>query len=81
MAFIFNCQNAFTNNAFTFNVVLTPGLSEGLHQAGIAETLWAIEIDEPAAQAFRANNQGTTVFTDDCNRLLKLAMEVIEIEI
>ncbi|XP_028404799.1 DNA (cytosine-5)-methyltransferase 1-like isoform X2 [Dendronephthya gigantea] len=51
------------------------GLSEGLHQAGVAETRWAIEIEEPAAQAFKANNPKTTVFTDDCNMLLKLAME------
>uniref|UniRef100_A0A673C4R3 DNA (cytosine-5)-methyltransferase 1 n=1 Tax=Sphaeramia orbicularis TaxID=375764 RepID=A0A673C4R3_9TELE len=50
------------------------GLSEGFHQAGIAETLWAIEMWEPAAQAFRLNNPGTTVFTEDCNVLLKLVM-------
>lgn len=29
---------------------------------------------EPAAQAFRLNNPGTTVFTEDCNILLKLVM-------
>ncbi|MGH0155182.1 UNVERIFIED_CONTAM: hypothetical protein FKN15_035108 [Acipenser sinensis] len=29
---------------------------------------------EPAAQAFRLNNPGTTVFTEDCNTLLKLVM-------
>ena len=52
-----------------------PGLSEGLHQAGIAETLWAIEIEEPAAKAFKANNLNATVLTDDCNTLLKLVME------
>jgi DNA (cytosine-5)-methyltransferase 1 len=51
------------------------GLSEGLHQAGIADTRWAIEIEDPAAKAFRANNRETTVFTDDCNILLKLVME------
>ncbi|NXI25917.1 DNMT1 methyltransferase, partial [Sterrhoptilus dennistouni] len=28
------------------------GLSEGFHQAGVSETLWAIEMWEPAAQAF-----------------------------
>uniref|UniRef100_A0A3Q1C2H1 DNA (cytosine-5)-methyltransferase n=1 Tax=Amphiprion ocellaris TaxID=80972 RepID=A0A3Q1C2H1_AMPOC len=50
------------------------GLSEGFHQAGISETLWAIEMWEPAAQAFRLNNPGTTVFTEDCNVLLKLVM-------
>ncbi|XP_019064640.1 DNA (cytosine-5)-methyltransferase 1 [Fukomys damarensis] len=50
------------------------GLSEGFHQAGICETLWAIEMWEPAAQAFRLNNPGSTVFTEDCNVLLKLVM-------
>lgn len=29
---------------------------------------------EPAAQAFRLNNPGSTVFTEDCNILLKLVM-------
>lgn len=29
---------------------------------------------EPAAQAFRLNNPGATVFTEDCNILLKLVM-------
>lgn len=41
---------------------------------GISETLWAIEMWEPAAQAFRLNNPGTSVFTEDCNVLLKLVM-------
>uniref|UniRef100_A0A4W4H127 DNA (cytosine-5)-methyltransferase 1 n=1 Tax=Electrophorus electricus TaxID=8005 RepID=A0A4W4H127_ELEEL len=50
------------------------GLSEGFHQAGISETHWAIEMWDPAAQAFRLNNPGTTVFTEDCNVLLKLVM-------
>uniref|UniRef100_A0A8C1QZG8 DNA (cytosine-5)-methyltransferase n=1 Tax=Cyprinus carpio TaxID=7962 RepID=A0A8C1QZG8_CYPCA len=50
------------------------GLSEGFHQAGISETNWAIEMWDPAAQAFRLNNPGTTVFTEDCNVLLKLVM-------
>ncbi|XP_023572897.1 DNA (cytosine-5)-methyltransferase 1 isoform X2 [Octodon degus] len=50
------------------------GLSEGFHQAGICETLWAVEMWEPAAQAFRLNNPGSTVFTEDCNVLLKLVM-------
>ncbi len=53
------------------------GLSEGLHQAGIAKSLWAIEKDDSAANAFRLNNPETTVFSDDCNELLKLVMKVI----
>ena len=55
---------------------LRQGLSEGFHQSGVAESVWAVEKDEPAAQAFRLNNPKATVFTDDCNVLLKLVMEV-----
>ncbi|XP_076291228.1 DNA methyltransferase 1a [Lasioglossum baleicum] len=51
------------------------GLSEGLHQAGIAECLWAIEKEEPAAHAYRLNHTNTTVFTEDCNTLLKKVMD------
>ena len=57
------------------------GLSEGLHEAGVAESLWAIEKEEPAAHAFSLNNPGCTVFTDDCNLLLKLAMDVSHMRI
>ncbi|XP_076753766.1 DNA methyltransferase 1a isoform X1 [Xylocopa sonorina] len=51
------------------------GLSEGLHQAGVAETLWAIEKEEPAAYAYRLNNPNSTVFIEDCNVLLKKVMD------
>ena len=51
------------------------GLSEGLHQAGVAESLWAIEKVESAAKAFKKNNPDCSVFAEDCNLLLKLAME------
>ena len=57
----------------------TSGLSEGFHQAGVAETCWAIEKEEPAAQAFRRNNPDSIVFTDDCNELLRLVMDVSKI--
>ncbi|KAK2510814.1 Dnmt1 [Columba guinea] len=52
---------------FYFLEVRAMGLS-------VSETLWAIEMWEPAAQAFRLNNPSTTVFTEDCNVLLKLVM-------
>jgi DNA (cytosine-5)-methyltransferase 1 len=55
---------------------LYAGLSEGLHQSGVAETCWAVEKEEAAAHAFRLNNPECTVFTEDCNHLLKLAMNV-----
>lgn len=51
------------------------GLSEGFHQAGVAESCWAIEVFDPAANAFKLNNPEATVFTDDCNLLLKMAMD------
>uniref|UniRef100_A0A2K5SBK4 DNA (cytosine-5)-methyltransferase 1 n=1 Tax=Cebus imitator TaxID=2715852 RepID=A0A2K5SBK4_CEBIM len=50
------------------------GLSEGFHQAGISEALWAIRMWDPTAQAFRLNNPGSTVFTEDCTVLLKLVV-------
>lgn len=51
------------------------GLSEGFHQAGVSESCWAIEREEPAANAFRLNFPDATIFTDDCNRLLRLVMD------
>ncbi|XP_017883668.1 DNA (cytosine-5)-methyltransferase PliMCI-like [Ceratina calcarata] len=51
------------------------GLSEGLHQSGISETLWAIEKEKPAANAFRLNNPQATVYEEDCNILLKKVMD------
>uniref|UniRef100_A0A1I8GWX0 DNA (cytosine-5-)-methyltransferase n=1 Tax=Macrostomum lignano TaxID=282301 RepID=A0A1I8GWX0_9PLAT len=51
------------------------GLSEGLHQAGAAVTHWAIERDPDAAKAFALNHPDCAVLTDDCNRLLRLAMD------
>ncbi|KAF6206136.1 hypothetical protein GE061_017361 [Apolygus lucorum] len=50
------------------------GLSEGLHQSGIAESKWAIEKVDTAASAFKLNNPDCTVFTDDCNNFLKAVM-------
>uniref|UniRef100_A0A1B6C2M8 DNA (cytosine-5)-methyltransferase n=1 Tax=Clastoptera arizonana TaxID=38151 RepID=A0A1B6C2M8_9HEMI len=51
------------------------GLSEGLHQSGVAKSMWAIEKEEPAANAFKLNNPECTVFTEDCNQLLKDVMD------
>ena len=33
------------------------GLSQGLHDSGVAETRWAVEVFEPAAKAFKLNNK------------------------
>ncbi|KAH8038928.1 hypothetical protein HPB51_004040 [Rhipicephalus microplus] len=48
---------------------------KGFHQAGVSETCWAIEREEPAATAFRLNFPDATIFTDDCNRLLRLVID------
>ncbi|KAL0106555.1 hypothetical protein PUN28_016331 [Cardiocondyla obscurior] len=50
------------------------GLSEGLHQAGVAESLWAIEKESAGANAYRLNNPQATVFSEDCNQLLERVM-------
>ncbi|CAH0715662.1 unnamed protein product, partial [Brenthis ino] len=50
------------------------GLSEGLHQAGVAECRWAVENVEAAAHAYALNNRACTVFNEDCNALLRDAM-------
>ena len=51
------------------------GLSHGLHESGVAESKWAVEIFQPAAEAYKLNNPECTVFGDDCNLMLKRAME------
>ncbi|XP_059051401.1 DNA (cytosine-5)-methyltransferase PliMCI-like [Achroia grisella] len=51
------------------------GLSDGLHQAGIAECKWAIENLEAAAHAYSLNNKNCIVFNEDCNALLKDAID------
>ncbi|GIL65377.1 hypothetical protein Vafri_19006 [Volvox africanus] len=50
------------------------GLSEGMHQAGVARTRWAIEYDSEAATVFKLNNPDTKVFCNNCNVLLRAAM-------
>ncbi|CAA7027839.1 unnamed protein product [Microthlaspi erraticum] len=51
------------------------GLSQGLEQAGVSATKWAIEYEEPAGQAFRQNHPESTVFVDNCNVILRAIME------
>ncbi|CAL0328676.1 unnamed protein product [Lupinus luteus] len=51
------------------------GLSEGLQQSGIANTKWAIEYEEPAGDAFRANHPEALVFVNNCNVILRAVME------
>ncbi|XP_063689168.1 DNA (cytosine-5)-methyltransferase 1-like [Bolinopsis microptera] len=51
------------------------GLSEGFHQAGVAESCWAIEFFSEAAQAYKLNNPKAEVFNEDCNAVLKMAID------
>eukprot|EP00983_Pelagomonas_calceolata_P102572 1158821-Pelagomonas_calceolata.AAC.5 len=46
------------------------GLSEGMHQAGVAQSRWAIEYEQPAADAFKLNYPDAKVFCNNCNVLL-----------
>ena len=48
------------------------GLSEGMHQAGVADTRWAVEYEAPAADAFQLNNPEAKVFCNNCNVLLQV---------
>jgi DNA (cytosine-5)-methyltransferase 1 len=41
----------------------------------VAETKWAIEKDEAAANAFKLNNPKCVTYTDDCNMLLRQIMD------
>ena len=54
------------------------GLSLGLHQSGVSRTDWAIEADLSAAAAYQLNNPDCTVFSEDCNHILSLAMEEVK---
>ncbi|CAN0367097.1 unnamed protein product, partial [Discosporangium mesarthrocarpum] len=47
----------------------------GLHDAGVCNSKWAIEFEKPAAEAYKKNFPEASVFTDDCNIILKLPRE------
>ncbi|XP_057972013.1 DNA (cytosine-5)-methyltransferase 1-like [Malania oleifera] len=51
------------------------GLSEGLQQAGVSITKWAIEYEEPAGDAFKLNHSESLVFVKNCNVILRAVME------
>ena len=51
------------------------GLSTGLGQAGVAKHKWAIEFWKPSADAYRKNNPRAKVYNQECNGLLKQAMD------
>lgn len=41
-------------------------------QAGVAVTKWAIEYEQPAADAFKLNNPDAAVFCNNCNVILQV---------
>jgi len=41
-----------------------------LLQAGVAVSKWAIEYEQPAADAFKLNNPEAAVFCNNCNAIL-----------
>ena len=47
------------------------GLSHGLLQAGVAQVKWAVEMNQPAAEAFKLNHPSATVFKEDCTEILR----------
>ncbi|KAK6143798.1 hypothetical protein DH2020_024146 [Rehmannia glutinosa] len=51
------------------------GLSEGLEQAGVSLTKWAIEYEEAAGDAFKLNHPGSLVFVNNCNVILRAVMQ------
>ncbi|PKI39705.1 hypothetical protein CRG98_039875, partial [Punica granatum] len=51
------------------------GLSEGLQQSGASVTKWAIEYEEPAADAFKLNHPESAMFVNNCNVILRAIMQ------
>ncbi|XP_010435242.1 PREDICTED: DNA (cytosine-5)-methyltransferase 4-like [Camelina sativa] len=51
------------------------GMSHGLEKAGVSETKWAIEYEEPAGKAFKENHPNALVFVENCNVILRAIME------
>ena len=51
------------------------GLSHGLGEAGVVRHKWAVEFWSPSANAYKENNPECLVFNEECNGLLKQAME------
>lgn len=50
------------------------GLSEGLQQAGVSLTKWAIEYEETAGEAFNLNHPEALMFINNCNVILRAIM-------
>ncbi|KAH9750476.1 hypothetical protein KPL71_013904 [Citrus sinensis] len=50
------------------------GLSDGLQQAGVSITNWAVEYEQPAGEAFKVNHPEALVFINNCNVILRAIM-------
>ncbi|KAH9684618.1 DNA (cytosine-5)-methyltransferase 1B [Citrus sinensis] len=50
------------------------GLSDGLQQAGVSITNWAIEYEQPARETFKVNHPEALVFINNCNVILRAIM-------
>ena len=50
------------------------GFSQGLSEAGVSDSKWAIEIDEPAARAYQLNHPNCRVMNEDCREVLRALM-------
>jgi hypothetical protein len=46
-------------------------------QAGVAVSKWAIEYEQPAADAFKLNNPDAAVFCNNCNAILVVSTGVL----
>jgi len=55
------------------------GLSEGMHQAGVAVSRWGVEYEPSAAEAYKLNNPDAKTFCNNCNVLLRAAMEKADV--
>lgn len=64
------------NNLATLDIFAgCGGLSEGLQRSGISTTKWAIEYEEPAADAFKLNHPESLMFVNNCNVILRAIMQ------
>ncbi|KAL9229339.1 hypothetical protein vseg_004816 [Gypsophila vaccaria] len=68
-------KDSFKNQLATLDIFAgCGGLSEGLERAGVSQTKWAIEYEEPAGEAFNLNHPEASVFVNNCNVILSAIM-------
>jgi len=67
---LLNTKRVALSNEYKFS-----GLSDGLHQSGVAKCRWAVEKFTAPAEAFKVNNKYAKVYESDCNDLLQRLMK------